>query len=912
MNAVGANPSRAWRRFRANRRAFWSLVALAALFAASLFAPSEAAGRIYPASALDPHLRPEKTGGVHYPVAACELRPDGTVGRAWGDTERFADALAAVPVEKLRASGAPEITENGVSFRISPGGSGTRVYLRPAGWRSGEGETRAADSETALEPAVFPFRPVPGHPMGFDAAGRDVFARIAVAARIALSFGLLLTAASLLIGVAVGAVQGFFAGWTDLAGQRLTEIWSAIPFLYVMIFLGNALGRSFGVLLAGYAAFNWIGVAAYTRAEFLRLRGRAFVDAARLQGLGDARIMFRHILPNALTPIVTLAPFLLIGAVGSLTALDYLGFGLPDGTPSWGELLHEAQSFRSAWWLVVHPAAATFFFMLLGAFIGEGLRDAFDAKADRPAFGGAPARKRGAEPPVARSGDRCALRVENLRLSFDTPEGEVRAVDGVSFALAPGETLGLVGESGSGKSVTALSVLGLCPGARRVSGSILVGGREVADMSPRELRALRGGCAGMVFQDPMSALSPLHRVGGQMIEALRLHGDVTRREALARAGEWLARCGIADPGRVLREYPFRLSGGMQQRVMIASALMTRPALLIADEPTTALDVTTQAQVLDLMRDLREKDTAMLFISHNLAVVRRVCSRVAVMQRGRIVEEGPCDEVFAHPKHEYTKHLLACIPGERTPPAPVSAAAHGETALAMRNVVKTFGKTAALGDVSLELHDGETLAVVGESGSGKTTLARIAAGLESATSGEVVRPRRGVQMVFQDPYASLNPRICVGTQIVEGAVRAGVIAKADSAREAGRWLAAVGLDETYARRFPHELSGGQLQRVSIARALAMRPSVLLCDEAVSALDVSVQAQILELLAQIKRELRPAMLFITHDLAVVREIADSVIVMHGGKIVERGSARDVVTAPRDSYTRALLAAEPRIGR
>ena len=1139
--------SPAWKRFRANRRGWWSLWIFVALYAASLCAglfccsPHE----VFPASVLDPHLRPAVVSAGHYPVAAVEvatpsvslrspappageptpsprgLPPEAGGGviqhsafsiqhfqivRAWGDTNSFAsalssplpDALGPALAVRLRGEAAPafEFATNGVSYRLAAltrsdghtversNGRTVRVYLRRADWRTAKPEQEPAPSPRGLppeagggvvrhsslvsrhsagpsgtapavplEPAVFPFRPIPGHPFGFDAAGRDVFSRVVYGARTAITFGLLLTLASLALGVAFGAVQGYFVRWVDIAGQRFTEIWSAIPFLYVMIFLGNAFGRSFGLLLACYAIFNWIGVASYVRAEFLRLRTRPFVDAARVQGLSHARIMFRHVLPNALTPLITLFPFLLVGAIGSLAALDYLGFGLPDGAPSWGELLQQAQAFRHAWWLVLWPSLALFVVMLLGVFVGEALRDAFDPRPVsaldrevRDAGRREPRVKRqdgddprsSAEdssllptvaPAVAASaseaapfpstqvldrGDgEAALRIEDLRVSFDTAQGELRAVDGVSLSLAPGETLGLVGESGCGKSVTAMSVLRLVPSppGRLVSGRILFDGRDLATLPLRELRKIRGAAVGMVFQDPMTALSPLHRIGDQLLEALRLHRPVSRKEGLALAAEWLARCGIPDPERCLREYPFRLSGGMQQRVMIASVLMTRPRLVIADEPTTALDVTVQAQVLDLMRNARDRETALLLITHNMAVVRRTCSRVAVMYAGRIVESGPVEEVFAHPRHPYTAALLAAMPsrhapGERLPaipgtlpsplalptgcrfaprcarataecrmlnaecqttgiggagrpgepprlgedalphrephvwdclhplpkaaepsatPAarrePVRRAEPGAPVLAARSLVKIFPRVTAVDAVSLELRAGETLALVGESGSGKTTLARMLAGLEVPTKGEILldgaplpfrrtfAQRRALQVVFQDPYSSLNPRHSIADLLTEGPVAHGLLARRDRAAFAREWLERVGLPPEAAGRYPHEFSGGQLQRVSIARALALRPRVLLCDEPVSALDVSVQAQILNLLADLKAQYGPAVLFITHDLGVVRSVADRILVLHRGRAVEEGPAARILSDPRDPYTRELLAAEPR---
>ena len=1084
-------PATPWGRFRASRRGWWSLWLLAAIYAASFLAGPIAGdpGATFGPEAIEPYLRPEKISGGHYPVAAAEYAPDSDTPhsslvtrhsslhllRAWGDTNRFAAALAApLPATllpaveaRLRGEAAPafECAEGEVSYRLAPAAAGTngtvRVYLRRADWRTAPPEQTDADTRHSslltrhsslvtrhsgssgppLEPAVFPFRPVPGHPFGFDNAGRDVFALVLHATRIALTFGLLLTFASLLLGIVAGAVQGYFAGWADLAGQRFTEIWSALPFLYVVIFLGNAFGRSFGLLLVCYALFNWIGTAAYVRAEFLRLRGRPFVEAARVQGLRAGRIMLRHILPNALTPLVTLFPFLLVGAIGSLAALDYLGFGLPAGTPSWGELLQQAQGARGAWWLVLWPSFALFLVMLLGVFVGEGLRDAFDPRPSnaldreprRAKARGARVQRqkteddgpspRGASPHPAdvsshaaasaseaapfpstqvldagTGGEAPVLSIEALRVSFDTAQGELRAVDGVSLALRRGETLGLVGESGCGKSVTAMSVLRLVPSppGRLVSGSIRYRGRDLATLPLPELRRIRGGAIGMVFQDPMSALSPLRRVGPQLVEAVRLHQRVPRAEALRRAREALARCGIPNPDRCLREFPFRLSGGMQQRVMIAAALLSEPELVIADEPTTALDVTVQAQVLELLKTVRGPDTALLLISHDMAVVRSVCERIAVMYAGRIVEEGPADEVFSRPRHPYTAALLTAMPsrhapGERLPaipgslpsplalpagcrfaprcpraqpectkpdalcasgggkgahrwacldpmpadaartPSPGSAATvatapdasrrtPARPMLSIHALTKKYPHVLALDGATFDLAPGETLAVVGESGSGKTTLARLVAGLERPTAGEILldgaplpfdRPRakrRDIQMVFQDPYASLNPRLRIGDLVTEGAFAHGLVDRAGRAALARELLVAVGLPPETAARHPHEFSGGQLQRISIARALALKPRLLLCDEPVSALDVSVQAQILNLLADLKRDRGPAMLFITHDLAVARSVADRVAVMAAGRIVELGPAARVFSAPEHPVTKALLAAEP----
>ena len=592
------------------------------------------------------------------------------------------------------------------------------------------------------------------------------------------------------------------------------------------------------------------------------------------------------------------------------------------------------------------------------------------------------------------------LDINDLHVVFDTPEGTVHAVDGVSLSLNPGDTLGLVGESGCGKTVTAMSILRLVPNppGRITAGSIKFDGRDIATLPLPELRKIRGAAVGMVFQDPMTALSPLHRIGDQLVEAILLHDRrVPHKEALACGEEWLVKAGIEDPKRCLSEYPFRLSGGQQQRVMIASVLMTNPRLIIADEPTTALDVTIQKQVLDLMSNIKGADTALLLITHNMGVVANTCSRIAVMYAGEIVETGSVAEVFRAPHHPYTQALLDAMPSHGRPgerlsaipgsvPSPLSfpsgcrfhercafaehecrvthpeldpmpgSASHktrcpiwlrkhlaasiqeisGEgrssnlstpdysapPVIGALNLHKHFKKVHAVNDVTISLHPGETLGLVGESGCGKTTLARILAGLETPSDGEIQiddapapgrRPfkmKRDVQMIFQDPFSSLNPRMTVCDIITEGAVVHGLVKRSDRIAEARRLLALVGMPPEAAFRYPHEFSGGQRQRISIARAVALRPRVIICDEPVSALDVSVQAQVLNLLTDLQRELRPAYLFITHDIGVVRHVAHRIAIMHGGRIVEEGPAASVLSSPTHPYTRELLAAEPHV--
>ncbi|WP_055590440.1 dipeptide ABC transporter ATP-binding protein, partial [Peterkaempfera griseoplana] len=586
----------------------------------------------------------------------------------------------------------------------------------------------------------------------------------------------------------------------------------------------------------------------------------------------------------------------------------------------------------------------------------------------------------------------------------------VRAVDDLSFSLAPGETLGIVGESGSGKSTTALALLGMLPAPGRITaGSVLLEGTDLAAATAEELRAVRGNRIGMVFQDPLSALNPVLSVAQHLDEAMRAHGRGDRRSRRARAEELLDLVGIPDPARRLADHPHQFSGGMRQRVMIALALANEPAVLIADEPTTALDATVQDQILRLLDRLnRETGTAIVLITHNMGVVARSCRRTLVMYGGRAVEDGPTDQVLSAPRHPYTAGLLAAVPRLDTPSGtrlssipgsppdlslplagcafaarcpiaedrcrtqapPLSARADGhraacwsaadartavtpdasgprpaaaptadgpgEVLLEVRDLRRTFPGRGRLGrrrpvvaldGVSLTLRAGETLGIVGESGSGKSTLARTLVQVHPATSGSVLfrgrevdhargealrALRREVQMVFQDPYSSLNPRMTVGDIIAEPLIAHGLGDRDERRRRVAALLQQVGLDPDTAGRNPRAFSGGQRQRIGIARALAPEPSVLVCDEPVSALDVSVQAQVVNLLTDLQRDLGLALVFIAHDLAVVRQVSHRIAVMHRGRVVETGDADRVCSAPEDPYTRALLAAAPTVGR
>ncbi|WP_460273727.1 ABC transporter ATP-binding protein [Celeribacter sp. ULVN23_4] len=525
------------------------------------------------------------------------------------------------------------------------------------------------------------------------------------------------------------------------------------------------------------------------------------------------------------------------------------------------------------------------------------------------------------------------LSVRDLSVALPGKHDRPYAVQNISFDLMPGEILCIIGESGSGKSVTANTVMGLLPEVMTIEkGSIDFKGRSLLDLSEGELRKLRGRAVSIIFQDPLSALNPLMTIGDQIREVLDTHNMGTPESRTDKVVEMLTEVGLPDPLLIQHQYPFRLSGGQRQRVMIAMALALDPDILIADEPTTALDVTTQAQILDLISRIQQrKGMSVMFITHDFGVVAEIADRVIVMEKGHLVEQGPARQVLDAPSHPYTQKLIAAVPRMRE--IDRERAAVRPVALKVQNLHKTYRtrsgflgrmrEVKAVDDISFTLHKGETIGIVGESGSGKSSMGKVLMKLIPADSGEIrfqgentleldennfrhLRPR--IQMIFQDPYASLNPRFTIGQALTVGPIAHNLLTKDDARKRAEELLDLVGLDASAFDRYPHEFSGGQRQRVGIARALMFNPEVIVADEAVSALDVSIQAQVLELLDKIRRERKLAMVFITHDLRVASQISDEIIVMHRGKMVEYGPPSQIFQNPQHEYTRSLIAAIP----
>ena len=770
------------------------------------------------------------------------------------------------------------------------------------------------------------------HPFGQDNIGRDVFARVMRGTQQSLVVMVVIGLLATIIGVLVGAVAGYRRGRIDDALMRLTDMVITIPVIMIGAILGHWVGGASPLALAvALALVTWTSMARLVRGEFLALREREFVDAARVAGARAGRIMFRHMLPNAVGPIIVNTTLLMASAILLETALSYLGFGVRAPDVSLGTLIADYQTaFATRPWLFWWPGMFIVLIALCVNFIGDGLRDAFDPRQLLVASRRATARPEPITPGAPLSGDEPLLEVRGLGVDFLVDDRWVPAAIDLTYELRSGEVLAIVGESGSGKTQSSMALLGLLPPNARVRGSARLAGRELVGLTHEQLSAVRGKGVAVIFQEPMAALNPVYTVGFQIMEAVRAHDDPGPRRARERATELLALVGMPEPRAAMDRYPHQLSGGQRQRAMIAQALAGDPSVLIADEPTTALDVTVQAEILEVLRDLRGRiDSGVLLITHDMGVVADLADRVIVMSDGVIVESGEVTEVFHRPRHAYTQQLLAAVPrlGASAPRTGRPAERSAPPVILARDLVVSYprrGRVPALravDGIDLVIGEGEVVGLVGESGSGKTTVGRAVVGLLPVASGSLTvggvdlastrardLDRTTTSIVFQDPGASLNPRLPVGESVGEPLRLHRAARGLELQRRVDVLLDQVHLSRSTRNRYPHELSGGQRQRAGIARALALSPRLLVADEPTSALDVSVQARVLELFADLQREHGFACLFISHDLAVVEMLAERIAVMHEGRIVEQGPAEQGLGSPQDAYTRRLLAAVP----
>ncbi len=931
--------------------------------------------------------------------------------------------------------------------------------------------------------------PSGAHWLGTDDLGRDILSRLIWGARVSLRATFEIVSMAIVVALPIGLIAGYFRGWFDTTVMRLMDALFSFPPLVLALTVAALLGANLNDAAIAIAVVFVPSFVRLIRGEVISVREETYIESSQSLGSGPFRLIRSHIFPNVASPVVIQVALALGFALLAEAGLSFLGLGAQPPTASWGNMLSEAYQFIFADpTALIWPGLAITITVLAFNLAADGLRDALgreraiSAKRARqlgrwlrgrlvrsgstpePATVGAvgvreTAMAAPATDPVSAAasvaGSAPLLAVEHIRVEFNIKGEWLPVVEDVSFEVHPGRTIGLVGESGSGKTVSALAVMGLLPpGGRLATGSVGFGGRELTAMGPKELRKLRGAEISMIFQEPMTSLNPAYSVGNQIAEQVRVHNGLSRKEAWGVAVEMLDRVEIPNAAKRAREYPHLFSGGMRQRVMIAMALSCQPKLLIADEPTTALDVTTQAQIIDLLRSLLEEQSmSMIFVTHDLGVIADVADEVVVMYAGQIVEEAPVRALFGRPRHPYTEALLASMP-QMTPtgmplhaipgrvprpdeltescrfrlrcdyaedrcaevpvalrsvqaggssdqqqlarclrqdelhlwrggeagktvavvvavaPAPAPTAptrssttareplvptdlispsdanASGERApddeetspiglaLEVSGLSKLFpirsgvlrrvwGVVNAVDQVTLAIPTGSTLGLVGESGSGKSTLARLVMRLIDPTAGTVcidgidvtalngsdLRDRRKLmQMVFQDPYSSLDPRHTIADTIGEPLVVHAEMSSAERTDRVVELLGQVGMGRSALERYPHQFSGGQRQRIAIARALAVHPRLLVCDEAVSSLDVSTQAQVINLLRDLQAELGTAYLFIAHDLSVVHHISDRIAVMYLGQVVEEGPAEEVYSRPAHPYTAALLSAIP----
>ena len=803
--------------------------------------------------------------------------------------------------------------------------------------------------------------PSAAHWFGTTVGGTDVLSRVIYGTRTAVEVIVLAVVLSGVIGIPLGLLSGYISGWIDrvlvLVMDALYSFPSLLLAIVVSIVLAGGNSGAFGGIMAAAISITVVFIPQYFRVirnATLAVKVEPYVDSARVVGVRTPRILFKHIFSNVAQSLPVIGTLNASEAILTLAGLGFLGFGIePSAAAEWGFDLNKAipDASNGIWWTSVYPGLAIVLIVLGATLVGESLNDILNpllrtrgtettSADEEEVVAGfeesiesevAPVQVHGTSvsKPVTSAKRVASLSLSDLSVTFRTDGGMVHAVNGVSFDVAPGEVVAVVGESGSGKSVSSRAILGLLPSTAEVAGSAKLRDKELLGMSNNELRPIRGDKVSMIFQEPSTALNPVYTVGWQICEGLQAHSNMSKKQARARAIELLEMVGLPDPTHRVDYYPHQLSGGQKQRVVIAMAISCDPDVIIADEPTTALDVTVQAAILELLLSLRDRlGTAIVLITHNMGVVADMADRVVVMYRGKVVEEAEAGALFKMPQHPYTKRLLAAVPhlGQENGPGEVNA---NEVVLSVEDLVVEFpgkfGQPAfrAVDHVSLEVRRGEVLGLVGESGSGKSTIGRATVGLQQPTSGLIrvegreisglsdrqLRPLRAhFGFVFQDPASSLNPRMTIGQCIGEPLRVQSPLRGKELDAKVRSLLESVELPAGYAERFPHELSGGQRQRVSLARALALGPDLLIADEPTSALDVSVQAKVLELFRDLQHRLQFACLFISHDLAVVDSLANRVAVMQDGKLVEVGGREQVLGSPRDDYTKRLIAAVP----
>ncbi|TDT33292.1 dipeptide ABC transporter ATP-binding protein [Naumannella halotolerans] len=779
--------------------------------------------------------------------------------------------------------------------------------------------------------------PSAAHLLGTDDLGRDVLSRLLHGGQMTLLGVVQAMIVFLLVGTTLGLLSGMAGRLIDTIIMRAAELLLSVPAFIILLVLLSIVPGNMTVAMIALGILTSPLLIRVVRATTRSVRDELFIRGARTMGLTETQITVRHVLPRLAGPIIVQATVFAGVVIIAETGLGYLGFGVALPDPSWGNMVQTAsQNIGRAPWLLVPTGGVIIVTIMSLMLLGDSVRDAV---AERWSGQVSTLARRGRTQPspvatasaAAQTEAEAVLRVTDLSVVVDTSEGTTTLVDGVSFDLLAGETLCLVGESGSGKSVTSLALLGLSRGTRVASGQILVGGRDIATESAEQVRVLRSRTFGYITQDPQPSLDPSMRVGDLLAQLVRLHQGVDRARARAEAIALLERVRIPDPEAVARRYPHQLSGGMAQRIVIAAALSAEPQILIADEPTTALDVTVQAEILALLHDLCESDgsMALLLVTHDWGVVADIADRVIVMKDGRLVEAAGAEEIFTAPTNPYTQAMLASDPAKEgpRPPRPATAPLLSVRDLRIdypgRDARGRVRTTTAVDGVSLDLMRGRTLGLIGESGSGKSSVGNAIVGLVSPVAGQIlldgedlvrVGPARRrelsqkVQIIFQDPYGSLNPVRTIGSMLSEPLRLAHRMSGREATARVNEALERVGLPASAASRFPSQFSGGQRQRIAIARALVLGPELIVCDEPVSALDLTIQDQVLRLLNELQDDLGIAYLFISHDLSVVRSFCDDVAVMYRGRIVEQGQTARVVNNPDHPYTRSLLDAAP----